>query len=359
MFVAGFLLGDGVTITLGACGLVLVGAGRALAALNVQGLELRLQLPPRFFATRTVPVVVELHNTRGALNARGVDITVRFPHKVGCGGLAACTLVQGSSLLRERISIPARAVCDEVGYELRSNFPLGLFEVRVNASANCPLMVYPRTITPIELQLDGHRMDPNPVAGIGLGDVFGEPRGIRPYQPGDKATRIHQFATAHSISRGRGLQVRSFDPPGFHPEACRIVFHSYAKAGEVIRLDRFERALSLLSGTLAHYQTSQTKVSFQADFDDWRVRRCQSRTQYFEALALITHARRCRKTTAGDLVEVLQKLPADEQLIILSDATPDHWAELLGPMHRRAILVDIRQVRFKQRTLHTQLSYDW
>ena len=355
MLMAGFLLRSGELMTLGGCGLLMVVACFVLAPLNLRGLKLRVQLPPRFFATRSVTALVELCNPRRALNAWSVEIIMRFPHQLVRSGYAAWTPTQSSSVLSERLSLPARVEATKVDYEFRSRFPLGLFEVHQVSSSSCPVLVYPRLITPVELQVGGSQSDLNPIVGVGLGDLFGEPRGIRRYQPGDKATRIHQSASAHSISRGQGLQVRAFDPPGLHPHRCRIVFHSFAKAGDVIRLDRFERALSLATGTLAHFYSNQTKVSFQADFTNWRCCPCENRAQYFECLALLARAKRAPQTTAHELAEILQKAPSDERLIIISDASLENWSDLVPLTHRQVTLINIREVRFKPRKVQLQL----
>ena len=178
--------------------------------------------------------------------------------------------------------------------------------------------------------------------------LFGEPRGIRRYQAGDKLARIHQSASARAISLGKGFQVRAYDPPGFHPQRCRVVFHSCAKEGEIIRLDRFDRALSLVAGTLAHLHASQTKVTFQADFNEWKCLLCEERPEYIECLALLTTAQRAGQTSADELARNLAKAPVEEQLIIISDSPSEHWASLLPSTHPSAMVINIRQVRFKR-----------
>lgn len=345
MFVTGFLMGDGELTTLGACGLLILGGCYLLAPLNLKNLELSVQLPPRFFATRGVHADVELHNRRKWFGARNVEIRLCFAHHVVKHALALWTGAQSSSPMRERLSIPARAEFTEVDYELRSGFPLGLFELRQKSKATCPALVYPQPITPPELLWGGLKPDHHPRTGSALGDLFGEPRGIRSYQPGDKVARIHQTASARSVSRGLGLQVRAYDPPGFHPDTCRVVFHSHAREGEIIRLDRFDRALSLTAGVLVHLHASQCKVTFQADFINWNRAPAETRTEHIECLALLATARRAPKTKGQELAEVLKNIPKEEQLIIISDSPTDQWADLVPPTHHGAVLINIRQVR--------------
>ncbi len=356
LFVIGFLLGNGELITLGACGLLALAGARVIAPLNVRDLEVRIELPSHFFAGRDVKALVELQNRRRWFHARNVDIAMHFPHQVERMGRASWTRAQGASVLLEPISIPARVEASEVECEIRSSFPLGLFVARRLVSADCPALVYPPLITPPELLLNGSNENLSPASASGPGDIFGDPRGIRPYQPGDKATRIHQSATARSMARGRGLQVRAYDPPGDHPHGCRIVFHSCASEGEIIRPDRFERGLSLAAGALAHFQASQTKVTFQADFNDWSCRPCDNRAQYFDCLELLTRTERSPQTKADELQDILRNLPDKEQLIVISDSPAAGWRDLIKAIHPKAILINIQQVRFDRRSMKFQPS---
>ncbi len=349
---AGLFSRDGALMTLGFGGLLLAGACFFLAPLNLRDLELRVRAPRRFHATRSVGIEAELFNGRRILDAYHVQITMRFPQRVEHGGYADWTPAGSVSLLSGRLSIPVRANASEVGCEFFSAFPLGLFEARRTVSVSCPMLVYPRLITPLELLVDGSQPDLMPMAGVAAGNAFGEPRGIRPYQPGDRANQIHQPATARSLARGHGLRVRAYDPPGFHPQCCRIVYHSFAEVGELIRFDRFERGLSLVAGTLAYFQSIYTKVTLQAEFTDWLRRPCENRTQYFECLALLAEIGRPVRTEAGQLAKILQGVPIDERLIVISDSPPENWAELIPTARKEAIVVDIRQIRFKRRQYH-------
>ncbi|MFT5467132.1 MAG: hypothetical protein ACI8UO_002235 [Verrucomicrobiales bacterium] len=347
----GLLIHDGAAMTLGICGLLLTGTCYAFAPRNLRGLRLKLRLPHRFRACRSVTLEVELRNERRLLGAYNVDILMRFPQKIERSGHADWTSARSVSLLRDRLSIPSRSCSSEVGCEFRSRFPLGLFQVRLTSSVDCPVLVYPRLITPTELLVGGSQPDLLPTTGATAGEAFGEPRGIRVYQPGDAANWIHLAATTRSLARGHGLRVRAYDPPGFHPNSCRIIFHSYSNAGEMIRLDRYERSLSLVAGTLAHFQSIYTNVIIQAEFTNWLYRPCENRSQYFECLAQLAKSNRPARTPAHKLIDVLQGVPTDEQLILISDSPPYNWIHLVPTSHKQVIIVDIRQIRFKQRRI--------
>jgi len=349
LFIAGAWGQDGALMTLGLLGLILVAGCFFLAPLNLRGLELRLQLPHRFHAARRVPLEAELWNPRRLLDAYQVEISMRFPQKVERSGYADWTPAGSRSVLRSHLSIPFRSCAEEVGYEIHSRFPLGLFEARLTSAVSFPLLVYPRPIAPPGLPVDGFQSDALPLAGAVAGELFGEPRGIRLYQPGDAANRIHQSATARSLARGHGIRVRAYDPPGFYPAACRIVFHSRAASGKMIRFDRFERGLSLVAGTLAHFRASPSKVSLQAYFTQWHCRPCETRAQFLDCLSLLARVDRPVRTKDQELAELLQGVPAEEQIVIISDSPAADWVSLIPGKHRKVIVIDIREARFQPR----------
>ncbi|MEM1293722.1 MAG: DUF58 domain-containing protein [Verrucomicrobiota bacterium] len=351
LLMVGTWIHDGALMTLGFCGLLLIGCGYILAPLNLRDLELKLQLPRRFHAARSVPYVAELWNGRRILDAYQIAVTIRFPQKVERLGYVNWTPVGSGGSLHDRLSIPVRSSFSSVEIEFVSRFPLGLFEVRQTATAAAPTLVYPRLITPLELLSEGAQPDNMPTSGIALGDFLGEPRGVRPYQPGDPANRIHQSATARSLARDQSLQVRAYDPPGFHPYRCHLIFHSQPATGELIRFDRFERGLSLVAGTLNYLQAGQTRITLQADFTDWLCRPCENRAQYSECLALLAQTSKPKPTKPNELADILQSVPTDEQLIIISDSPPDNWIHLVPPTHPQVMVIDIRQIRFRKRRL--------
>lgn len=351
LFIVGTWFHEGSLMTLGFCGLLLVGACFGLASLNLRNLELRLQLPRRFHASRSVPFEAELWNGRRLIDAYQITVVIRFPQKVERIGYLPWTPVGSISGMHDRLSIPVRSAFSSVDYSLTSRFPFGLFESRLSSNAPTQVLVYPRLITPLELLTEGAQPDHMPTSGIALGDYLGEPRGVRPYQPGDPANRIHQPATARSLARNQELQVRAYDPPGFHPYSCRVIFHSFASPGELIRFDRFERGLSLVAGTLNYLQSVQTKVTLQADFTDWLCRPCENRAQYSECLALLAKTKQPTPSSAENLAEVLQSVPVEDQLIIISDSPPDEWIHLIPSSHPQVIVVDIRQIRFRKRRI--------
>ena len=150
---------------------------------------------------------------------------------------------------------------------------------------------------------------------------------------------------------GHDLRIREYDPPGFHPDQCHIIFHSYASGREMLREDRFERALSLLAGTLTTLQEKGIPCLVSADFLDWEPVTCQSRKQLVEFMVTLAKVQREKGTESHDLDRALRSTSPDHATIIISDMTPDSWLHLLA-QHPQAIAIDIRQIRYRHRTLH-------
>ena len=99
-------------------------------------------------------------------------------------------------------------------------------------------------------------------------------------------------------------------------------------------------------------------------------------------MALLAKTQRAKATRAQDLQEALQQVPCGEQLIVISDSPSQHWRELVPSAHPQvpdadpgqfpgvsehhrlsaagtfpqAILINIREVRFKKRSMKLQPS---
>jgi hypothetical protein len=153
------------------------------------------------------------------------------------------------------------------------------------------------------------------------------------------------------LACGHDLRIREYDPPGFHPDQCHIIFHSYASGREMLREDRFERAISLLTGTLKELQGKGIPCMISADFLDWQPVECQSRKQMIEFLVKTAKIRRATGTESHDLERAIRLTSPDYAVIIISDMTPDSWTHLLTSS-ANIMAIDIRQIRYRHRTLH-------
>ena len=103
------------------------------------------------------------------------------------------------------------------------------------------------------------------------------------------------------------------------PMNNHIIFHSYASGGEILREDRFERALSLLTGTLTELHQKGVPSLLVADFLAWEGVVCQNRLQLLKCLKTLASVTRSNGTEAHDLEKALRAVSPDHALIIISD----------------------------------------
>ncbi len=351
LVVLGFVRIDGVLVALGTAGLLLLAAAVILNRRNLTRLALSLRAPSRVYAGAMFDLRITLDNRRGLVDAFGIRVDLKLSGWVDLACHAPWTAAGASSTARIRTSIPARGAVTRHHFALASSTPLGLFHVRASGEAPHQILIFPRPLIPVELFTTGALHDASLLSGASPGHAPGEPRGIRPWQPGDPAKRIHWPASARSLNRRRGLRIRENDPPGFFPQHCSVIFHSFGTSGELIRGDRFERALSLTCGTLRRLRELGTPAGFIADFNDWQSLPSVSRASFANVLASLARAERRAGTEAHDLRAALDLVPRDHSLVLLSDMPPDSWTHALPP--RPALVIDVRQHRYGARKLHT------
>jgi uncharacterized protein (DUF58 family) len=314
-------------------------------------LAISLRSPARVYADSPFELRLLLENRRSLLDAFGMKIDLKLSGQVDVRTYAPWTAAGSSSHIRMRGSIPGRSAALEHTFSLESITPLGLFLAKASGAARHEILVFPRPLTPRELFTQGALHDASLLPGTTPGHAPGEPRGIRPWQPGDPAKHIHWPASARSLSRRRGLRIRENDPPGFYPQHCTVVFHSFGMSGELIRSDRFEWALSLTCGSLRYLRDHGIPTTFLADFNEWKPLTVSSRPSFANLLVSLARAHRRNDTEAHDLLPILDRIPDDHSIIILSDMPPDAWAHTLPK--RPALLIDVRQHRYGARKLQT------
>lgn len=350
MMGAGLLAGNGLLLLLGLCGLLLLVVAWGLAWMSLRSVEVKMHLPKRVRAGAAFDLELTFYNRRIWFDAFNIRVEVLLPGKVVFMALAGWTPAGSASRTVQSVILPGRVYAEEHGVRLSTTFPLGLFHLNRFLLIRHAVTVTPCLILPQELSRDGALHDSEPRGGVTVGQSFGEPRGIRPWQAGDSARRIHWPASARSLARGHELRVREYDPPGFHPDHCHLVFHSYASGGEMLREDRFERAISLLAGSISMMQSNGIPCILTADFNDWQEVYCGSRAQLVECLTQLARVRRCRGTEAHDLEETLRAISPDHAVVIISDMTPDSWSHLLSK-HPHTLMIDIRQIRYRHKVL--------
>ena len=355
LIAAGLFSADGLLLLMGLCGLLFLILAWLLAYWSLRSLDVAVQMPQRVRAGKSFELELTLFNRRVWLDAFNTEVIVVFPDGTSFTAVSPWTAAGSASRVLENFVIPRRGYGDVLGIRLSSTFPLGLFQMKRALTIRQLLTVTPRPIHPIELSSDGSLHDSQPRGGVTTGQSFGEPRGIRPWQAGDSARRIHWPASARSLARGHDLRVREYDPPGFHPDHCHIVFHSYATGGEMLREDRFERAISLLAGSLMTLQGNGIPCVLTADFNDWQDVPCRTRAQLGECLYQLARVQRYRGSEAHDLEQCLRSVSSDHALMIISDMTPDSWSHLLV-QHPHTLIVDIRQIRYRHKMLHAAIA---
>ena len=354
MIAGGLIIAEGLIMLLGFCGLLLLPCCYFLGKYNLTSLAPTMHMPANVAARRVFELELGIHNQRAFLDAFNLTVNITAPGKSEFSAHAPWTAAGQSSRITLQGVIPGRGSADIHPVTITSGFPLGLFLLRKKTTIRHEITVTPQPIIPLELNSHGSLHDALPQSGLTTGNTFGEPRGIRPWQAGDSARHIHWPASARAMACGHGLRIREYDPPGFHPDQCHIVFHSYATGREMLREDRFERALSLLTGTLCELQGKGIPCVLTADFLDWEPLTCQSRKQLVECLITLAKISRSKGTEAHDLQRILHTTSPDQTLVVISDMTPDSWHHLLGK-HPRSLVIDIRQIRYRHRTLHAAI----
>ena len=291
------------------------------------------------------PLIVTLANRRRWLDAFAVRIDLNLAGHSRNGGRAAWVAAGSASDLELKVTVPTRCRAETHRVRLISDFPFGFFEAVKTFDVIQPLLVLPRPVVPRGMAFHGGLMDAPQTDGASAGEAPGEPRGLRPWQAGDSPRRMVWPATLRSLAKGAGLVVRESDPPGFRPQRCAVVFHSFGADGGLIRPDRFEKAISLAAGTLRHLHSQGMPARLIADFDAWKSHPAHSRAQLALCIERLADASRAAGTEAHDLHAALAGVADDEGLVILSDMPVNGWRSSLPKEKRRAFTPDAQPAR--------------
>jgi len=121
-----------------------------------------------------------------------------------------------------------RGVHSHLTIEIGSAAPFGLQWWSRKATLHLPLSLHvsPRLGKPVRLprsDLGGSGDQARPVP-----THLGEPRGVRPYQPGDQRRQIHWPSTAHTAR----LMVREVEEPSAHPVTLKVTLPNDVDAAE-------------------------------------------------------------------------------------------------------------------------------
>lgn len=349
MGLVGFLQVDGILITLGGTGLLIVLFAMLAGRWNLNGVDIHLTAPRRIFADTKIELQLTQVNDKALLGSYQVDLNLKLCESVVLKTHAHFTAARSSSTAKLRGSVPNRGVASHHSCEVTSLFPLGLFRFQKITVLRHDMLVFPRAIVPREFFASGQFEDSWNGHGKQPGPPPGEPRGFRPFQAGDRAKQIHWPATIRALARGRNPRVREFDPPGIRPRRAAVIFHSFGTDQTLIRTDLFERALALTCGTLRHLRSSSIPTQLIADFLSWKPSKTFHADEWSETLTALAHARRADHTEAHDLLAEIESADPEAALIIISDMPQSSWQHVIPD--RPALLIDIRQHRFGHKKL--------
>ena len=310
--VAGMLKIDGALIAIGLAGLILLILTILLGRCNLALLKGEIEAPARIFADQTFDFRLRLWNRKNFFDAHDVEIRLLLSEKADIRSHSKWTAARSHSEVKLRGSIPTRGAVSRHGLQLQSAFPLGLLKHRRKLMIHQEILVFPKALLPKEIFSDGKFDESWHGEGQQAGESPGEPRGLRPFQPGDAAKNIHWPATIRALARGRMPHVRETDPPGLRPRRATVLFHSYGTDGTLIRTDHFERALSLLCGTLQHLRRIGVPASLKADFLSWKKQSTFQNSAWRETLTLLARAKRAGDTEAHDLTAIIEAAPPED-----------------------------------------------
>lgn len=345
MIIAGLFFIDGVLIALGGAGVILIVIVIIFGKWNLKRIQLKLTAPRRVFADTPFDLRMAQLNRRSLFDACSTDLELQLSKLVKITSHSPWTAARSSSTSKLRGSIPTRGAISQHPCLLKSAFPLGLFRFQSKLSVEHEILVFPKPIVPREFFATGEFDDAWNGQGYQAGDAPGEPRGLRPYQPGDRAKQIHWPSTIRSIARGRNPRVREYDPPGLRPRQAVVIYHSFGTDNTLIRTDLFERSLSLVCGTLRHLRGIGVPTFLLADFLSWKSQATFNSEAWSETLTRLARATRAENTEAHDVIAEIEAIPASQALVIISDMPPEAWKHILPK--RRMLIVDIRQHRYQ------------
>ncbi len=332
---------DGVMAAMGLAVATLLVVARISGRENLRGLTLEYRGPRRMEAGKGFSGKVTLGNSRRLLDGFWVDFGVLLMGERSVSGRVLWLEGGGTAVAESRVLLTKRGWGEEQKGWLKSGFPLGLFAFERSVPVGAEVGVLPRVKVPVELRLSGYLLDGPPLGGSGAFGGIGEWRGLREWRGGDPVRRIAWTASLKSEAAGGGLLVREDEPPGSQAEGCLVVFHSFGGDGNLIRPDRFEKALELVSGTAGVLQSFGMPVRWLADFDGWEGGLIRTNRQLAHMREKLMTAERAAWTEAHDLSEALATAGDHECVVVISDMPKEAWEATVRGLVQPPVLVDI------------------
>jgi hypothetical protein len=340
-FCVGMWRVDGVMAAMGLSAWVLLGLVRWMGELNLKGLSLVYRGPRRVEVAKGFDAKVELYCGARLLDGFWLDFGVELMDEKEVCGRVLWLGSNSSAIVVRWVSLKNRGVRRKQTGWIRSSFPLGLLVFRAEMGLPAEIGVVPFGRVPRELGFSGFLLDGMPLGGSKQFGGMGDWKGLREWRSGDAVRKIAWGASMRSQASGGGLLVMQEEPPGSKAEICVIVFHSYGTDRNLIRPDRFERAVSLLCGAAGSLLGSGIPVRVLADFWEWEPKEVNSR----RGLALLKEglilAKRADWTEAHNLLEVLSQVKPQECSVIISDMPASSWKGLVPDTVLDPVVIDI------------------
>ena len=354
LFAVGMWRVDGVMAAMGLSVGALFGVAFALGRMNLRRLGLAYSGPRRVEAGKGFSGRLTLSNGNGFTDSLWIEFGVELMGEAAVSGKALWIAGGGAAEVEGRPVLRTRGLRSGQRGWVRSGFPLGLMRFSKALRVEAEIGVLPKPIVPRALALRGYLLDGAPLGMSRHFGGIGEWKGLRERRGGDGLRRIAWAASLRSEAAGGAILVREDEPPGSQAEGCLVVFHSYGGDGDLIRPDRFEKALSLLCGALGFLVDSGMPVRWIADFNGWEEGLLKTRRQWAGMREGLLAVKRASGTEAHDLIAALGRAGAHECVVVVSYMPLSSWEGFVPDMPIAPVTVDIRDYdgsRSKRRTV--------
>lgn len=330
---------DGILGALGLAGILLVVLARWLGVLNLKDISITIEAPQRATAGLPFPLRITLANRRRIIDAHGISLHANLQGGADVAFETRWIAAASAADFDGHATSEMRTDGREITFALTSVFPLGLFSFQSEATLPHEMLVLPRARTPRESLGDGVMLDASPLAGATFGNAGGDIRGLRTWRSGDHARQIAWPATMRAIAQGAAPIVRETDPPGFLPQRCVVIIHSFARGGTLIRPERFERAIELAAGWIERMRALGIRTRLVADFDAWASHPAATRDEIIRCREHLARAKRRKSTEAHELQQALNRSTDEgETVILISDMPAESWENHIPPQKSSPVI---------------------
>lgn len=343
LFLVGMWRVDGVMAAMGLSVAALFFVASVLGRINLRRLGLAFSGPRRVEAGKGFSGKLRLTNGNGFIDSLWIEFGVELMGEAVVSGKAFWIAGGGAAEVEGRPVLRIRGLRDTQRGWVKSGFPLGLMSFSKKLAVEAEIGVWPKPIVPRALALRGYLLDGAPLGGSKHFGGIGEWKGLRERRGGDGLRRIAWAASLRSEAAGGAILVREDEPPGSQAEGCLVVFHSYGGDGDLIRPDRFEKALSLFCGALSCLVGLGMPVRWIADFNGWEEGAVKSRRQWAGVREGLLTVKRASGTEAHDLIAALGRAHDHECVVVVSDMPRISWEGFVPESAIAPVLVDIRE----------------